>query len=195
MPLARYLAHPEVEADPAKPSRDRPLSDRGRLRLHAILAADALTGTTRFLASTETAARETAEILAGPDGPEIETRPALDNVDRSATGELSDAEFEALTDRFYAEPESRPGNWESATAAQARVRAEIDTCLEGWTGGDVLIAGHGTLGTLLWCALAHQPVSRMFAQPPGGGHLFTFDLSDKRPRSGWMRMERLLGQV
>lgn len=49
---------------------------------------------------------------------------------------------------------------------------------------DVLVVGHGGVGTLWWCWLSDEPISRAHDQP-GQGHRFTVDLTTRRPTSTW----------
>jgi broad specificity phosphatase PhoE len=89
--------------------------------------------------------------------------------------------------------------WETATDAQARIVAEIEACLGGdldeAAAGDVLVVGHGAVGTLLYCALAGLPISRRYDQPPGGGCCFAFSIRTRRPIFGWRPMERIAGDL
>ena len=68
--------------------------------------------------------------------------------DRSATGYLPGPEFEATADRFFAEPQISVRGWERAIDAQARILGAVAETLARHPGGDLLLVGHGAVGTL-----------------------------------------------
>ncbi len=119
--------------------------------------------------------------------------------DRSATGFLPPEEFERVADSFFAQPETSVRGWERAIDAQARIVAEARIALaEHMQGdgphGDLLLVGHGGVGTLLYCHLAAVAISRQHDQPPiGGGCYFTAPLETLIPDHGWRPMEELIG--
>lgn len=193
MALVRYLTHPEVRIDPNVEVPHWGLSDTGRARAKALAVSGALAGTTRVISSDEVKAIETAEPIAAALGFPVEIRPAMHENDRSATGFLPPAEFEATADAFFARPDDSVRGWETARTAQARIVGEVRACLAGHAGGDVLLVGHGGVGTLLYCALAGLEIDRRHDQVGGGGCVFAFDMAERMPLSGWQRMETLWG--
>lgn len=192
-PVIRYLTHPQVRIDPDGDVRRWSLSALGRARVEALAARPgALSATRRIVSSDETKALETALPLARALGVAPEVRPGMHENDRSATGFLPPEAFEAVADRFFAEPATSVRGWETAEAAQRRILAEVEACLAGPQDGDVLFVGHGAVGTLLFCALTGQRIDRRHDQGPGGGGCwFAFDLADRLPRRGWQPMESL----
>lgn len=191
--VIRYLTHPQVAIDPAVPVPDWGLSDAGRARVAAVAGASSLPGTTRIVSSAERKARETAAPIAERLGIAVEIRPAMHENDRSATGFLPPEEFERVADAFFARPDASIRGWEIARAAQERIVAEFRHAIQDLTG-DVLIVGHGGVGTLLWCALAGKPIDRRHDQGPGGGgNVFAVDPATLRPVSTWQPMETLIG--
>ena len=79
----------------------------------------------------------------------------------------------------------RPG-WETAGDSQRRVVAGIDALLEAKSDdGDLLIIGHGRIGTVLLCHLAGLPIARDHFQPTPGGNLFAFDRSSRKVLFRW----------
>lgn len=190
----RYLTHPQVRIDPDLDIRRWSLSDVGRARVSALAARPgALAQTRRVISSAETKAIETARPLAQVLGVPLEIREGMHENDRSATGFLPPDEFEAVADRFFAEPFSSVRGWETAAAAQQRILAEVDACFADPPDGDVLLVGHGGVGTLLFCALSGIGIDRQFDQGPGGGGCwFGFDAEGRRPRHGWQPMETLM---
>ena len=189
----RYLTHPQVLIDPATPIPDWSLNAVGAARVAALMAnPGALGGTRRIISSAEVKALETARPLAEALGIAVEIRPDMHENDRSATGFLPPAEFEAVADQFFAHPAQSVRGWETADHAQARILREVNACLSEDGQGDVLFVGHGGVGTLLFCALGGLPISRAYDQGPGGGGCwFGFDLPDRKPHHGWQAMELL----
>ncbi|MBM3606027.1 MAG: histidine phosphatase family protein [Alphaproteobacteria bacterium] len=190
----RYLTHPQVLIEPLKDVRTWSLNLVGSERVSALAAQlGSLSGTRRVVSSDETKALETAFPLAVTLGVELEVRPRMHENDRSATGFLPPEEFEAVADRFFAEPARSVRGWETAEDAQRRIMAEVDACLAGPQEGDVLFVGHGGVGTLLFCALSGIRIDRRFDQGPrGGGCWFEFDFQGRRPPQGWQPMEALM---
>jgi broad specificity phosphatase PhoE len=176
------ITHPDVVIDPAVPVSDWPLSERGRARMAALRERPWIQGVRSVFASGERKAMDGAAILAGGlglDGYAVVF--ALHENDRSATGYLPKAEFEAMADRFFAEPESSVLGWERAVDAQARMVEAVRLVLAQAPPGDVAIVGHGGTATLLRCHLAGQPISRGYDQPPTqGGNWFAFGRASRQ---------------
>jgi acyl-CoA synthetase (AMP-forming)/AMP-acid ligase II len=88
---------------------------------------------------------------------------------------------------FFSVPTLSAHGWESAQAAQQRVVSAVDDCLRQAPVGEVAVVAHGGVGTLLWCHLAGQPISRRHDQP-GQGSYYSIDIATGRPLSGWQRL-------
>ncbi len=192
MPLVRYLTHPQVQIDPHRDVRLWRLSGAGHMRVAALAASGALRGTTRIVSSAETKALDTA----GPIADSLNLRPEIwqqtGENDRSTTGFLPPEEFEKTADTFFAAPETSVRGWETAQAAQSRIVDAVNNILADPPSGDILLVGHGAVGTLLWCHLFGVPISRQYDQGPGGGgNWFAFDADNRTPLSGWQPMETL----
>ena len=168
------------------------LSQIGRSRVEELGWPPWLGETRRVVTSDEAKAVETAGILATALGREPEIWSGLHENDRSATGYLEAAAFDAMADRFFAEPDTRVRGWESAVDAQARIVGAVQAVLDGHTGGgDVLFVGHGGVGTLLYCHHAGLPIDRRYDQPAGGGHVFAVDTARGDVLFPWRSMESL----
>ncbi|MCB2160231.1 MAG: histidine phosphatase family protein, partial [Rhodobacteraceae bacterium] len=93
------------------------------------------------------------------------------------------------------DPDQSAEGWETARAAGARVLADLEALLArhgaGRGAGDLLVVGHGGVGTLLYCHFAGLPPARRHDQPAGGGCVFALDLATRRPSHGWRRAEDL----
>ena len=189
--IVRYLTHPQVRIEPLKDVRRWSLNEIGNARVAALAASDALKGTTRIISSTETKATQTAQPLADALRCWLELREQMHENDRSATGYLPEQQFEQCADAFFAHPDQSIGGWETARMAQRRIVWEVGEVLRSHRSGDILIVGHGTVGTLLFCALANLPITRAYDQMQGGGNVFSFRTSQCVPLSGWRPMESL----
>lgn len=190
----RYLSHPEVLVDPDTPVPDWPLNAIGKKRVQALARSGALQGTVAVISSAERKALDTAEPLAAALGCPMEIRPQMHENDRSATGFLPPAEFEQVADQFFAHPDDSIHGWETARAAQVRIVREVAHCLRQYPEGNILITGHGGVGTLLYCHLAGLPISRAHDQLAGGGCYLEWSRSAPAEIRGWQRMEVLLTQ-
>jgi broad specificity phosphatase PhoE len=191
--LIRYLTHPQVNIDPAVPVPSWGLSAVGRRRTTELANTMWLSGTTQIVSSAEQKAIETAEIIAGKLNVTVQVREAMHENDRSATGFLAPAKFEALADQFFAQPFVSIQGWERAIDAQLRIVGEVEQVLARSRAGDVLFVGHGAVGTLLFCHYSGLAIDRAHDQPAGGGCFFAFVKDGRRVLHPWRRMEGLLG--
>lgn len=178
------ITHPEVTIDPATPIPDWGLNDTGRRRANAFSSSDTFAAVSHIWTSAEQKARDTAEILATPRNLPVNIDPALGENDRSATGFLPPARFEAAADAFFANPETSFHGWERAVDAQSRIVAAVRRIATSHAGRDLAIVTHGGVGTLLWCHLMNLPIDRRHDQP-GQGHYYTADLARLTPSRGW----------
>jgi len=188
-----YITHPEVVIDPKVPVPQWRLSAKGRARAEAFAARNLLAQDTRFFASAERKARDLAEILSAASGGTVTIDENFNENDRSATGFLSGAEFEAAVADFFGRPDVSHRGWETARAAQDRIVAAVQAALGATEPGrPVVFCGHGGVGTLLKCALGQRPIAlaedqrRMAA--PGGGNIIAFGC-DMRLAGDWQAME------
>ncbi|MEO9575298.1 MAG: histidine phosphatase family protein [Tateyamaria sp.] len=196
-PVLRYLTHPQVVIAPDVPVPDWGLSEVGAARVAALCRAvhnGTLAGTTSVFSSPECKALETARPLADELGCPCTVSPDSYENNRSATGYLPGPEFEALADGFFAQPETSVRGWEPALDAQSRITAAVSDISDGAPIGDILVVGHGAVGTLLYCARAGLPISRTHDQGAGGGGNFiTYNRVTGVPLGGWCPIESLAG--
>ena len=146
---------------------------------------------TAIYCSTEQKAIDGAAILAEHLSLEFEQVAGLGENDRSATGFLPPAEFEKVADAFFASPGASVRGWERAVDAQARIVKAVESIAgKDRTRGAIAIVSHGAVGTLLYCHLAGEPISRRWDQPPnGGGNFYSFTLSPRNVHSGWKAID------
>lgn len=190
-----YLSHPQIALDREVPVPRWGLHHTGRLRLEAALLSLWHQNVTRIVSSSENKAMETAAHFAEAKSLPLTAWPALHENDRSATGFLPPEKFETMADAFFAHPDESIRGWEPARHAQTRTVQAVETALAGHAGhdeaGDVLICGHGGVGTLLMLSLTDAPISRSADQPAGGGNVFAFDLESRALEFGWTPLEEL----
>lgn len=189
-----YITHPQVKIDPAIPVPKWGLSEIGAAR--ARMAADKVWARQlrRIVASDETKAIETADILAAVAGLDVEIDEGMHENDRSATGFLPPPEFEDAANWFFAHPEHSFKGWERAIDAQSRIVSAVERILaEHDDTRPIAFVGHGGVGTLLKCHLQGRPIGRDCDQPAGGGNLYCFSLADRRLSCDWTPIEKWQG--
>jgi broad specificity phosphatase PhoE len=180
------ITHPEVVVDPAVPVEEWHLSPAGRERAARLAALPWAATLDRLVSSAERKARETAEILAAAHGLPWTVEAALGENDRTATGFLPPAEFEAVADLFFARPTTSVRGWETAQHAQQRI---VDAVRRHTAGAEesVGFVAHGAVGTLLWCDLSSTGIDRRHDQP-GQGSWYAFDPVAWTAAHGWVRI-------
>jgi len=187
-----FVTHPDVQIDPALSISEWPLSPRGRERMTHALTLPWLRGVRAVWSSTERKARDGAEIWARHLGLTITELPELGENDRSATGYLPKAEFEAVANQFFAHPEISVRGWERAIDAQRRIVGAVEKILTTVPGSenDIAIVAHGGVGTLLLCHLRGDTIGPQHDQPPtNGGNYFAFDTATRRLRHDWRAID------
>ena len=195
MSLLRYISHPQVRVSADIPVPRWGLSDEGRKRITAIATSPWVTSVERLLSSDETKALETAAVIAVANELSVEVRDDLGENDRSSTGFVPPTRFEELANAFFAEPDVSVEGWETSRDAQRRiVRATSD--LTSGSSGDVVVIGHGGVGTLLLCHFLDVPINRDHDQngptaAPGGGNHWAFDCEAGRVLHQWQPIETL----
>lgn len=185
--IVYFVSHPEVDVQPDVPVTQWGLSPSGRRRLAYLLEQPWTTDLTRIVASTERKAIETAQAMAEPLHLPVDLDGQLGENDRSATGYLPPAEFEAVADEFFARPDHSVRGWETARDAQRRIVAAVARTVDGAVG-DTAVVAHGAVGTLLLCSLMDTAIDRRHDQP-GQGSCFCFDPHTRRVVHGWRRLE------
>ena len=187
-----FVTHPDVLIDPAITVSEWPLSLRGRERMAHVLALPWINEVRALWCSTEQKARDGADMLAKHVDLPVAELVGLGENDRSATGYLPRAEFEAVADLFFAHPNESIRGWEKAVDAQRRIVCAIQEVLtvSASCGGDIAIVAHGGVGTLLLCRLRGDPIARQHDQPPNnGGNYFAFDAVTRRIHHGWKAID------
>ena len=186
-----FVTHPQVVIDPGIPVPAWTLSPVGRERMERFASSPAVAGLTAIYCSAERKALDSAKILSGRTGVPFRVEAVLHENDRSATGYLPPERFEAVADRFFAEPETSVLGWERAVDAQARILACVRGIAEqDTTPGNVAIVAHGGVGALLLARLSDAPISRRHDQPgSGGGNYFAWRRGDFALVHGWRSID------
>lgn len=97
-------------------------------------------------------------------------------------------------DAFFRKPLESIRGWERAIDAQARVVSAAFTMFEATRDlPAIAVVSHGAVGTLLYCYLTRQPISRRHDQPPnGGGNYYSYSMSPPRAHSSWASIDRVI---
>ena len=169
-----FVTHPEVAIDPAVPVPRWRLSEQGTARMRVFADGPVVDGTAEVWASREAKAIEGAGIVAARFGLPVFVDLGLGENDRSATGYLPPAEFEATADAFFANPETSVRGWERAADAQARIVTTTEWIM-AQARGPVTIVAHGAVGALLLCRLIGVAISRTYDQPGPGSYYVVED--------------------
>jgi broad specificity phosphatase PhoE len=191
MAIAYFITHPDVVIDPSVPVSDWPLSSRGTRRMASLLVQPWVRAIRAIFSSAERKALQAANMMAGS----LSFSPvAIDDLgenDRSSTGYLPKAEFEAVAEEFFARPEASVRGWERAVDAQHRIVGAVGRAISmAPAEGDIAIISHGAVGALLRCYLRGVPISRAEDQPPGsGGNMYLFDTATRQLLTGWQRID------
>ena len=191
MPVLHFMTHPQVLIDPSVAVPDWPLSPEGCRRMALALDRPWMRGVSSLFSSTERKATDAAHMIADRFGLSPVIVAELGENDRSATGYLPKAEFEATADLFFAHPTESIRGWERAIDAQHRVVAAIDRVIATAPArGDLVVVAHGGVGALLLCHLKNVPISRVDDQPSaGGGCVYSFQTETRSLLSGWRLIE------
>lgn len=188
-PVLYFITHPDVVIDPAVAITDWPLSSRGRCRMAALASAPWIWGLSALYCSTERKARDAADILHGICGRAPIVRADLGENDRSATGYLPPAEFQATADAFFAEPETRVRGWARAVDEQARIVAALEAVMAD-ASGSVAVVSHGAVGALALAQYLGRPISRALDQPgSAGGNFFALSIVQRAVLHSWRTID------
>ncbi|WP_316862711.1 histidine phosphatase family protein [uncultured Cohaesibacter sp.] len=193
--IVRYLTHPEVLQDADTDRHEWQLSDVGRARVEAFSTSGLLAGTSYIFCSAEKKARETAGIVGEALSIMPQASEDMNESDNMVSGFVAQETFKDYFKRFFSKPkEPVVDGWETAMDAQDRIAIAYNEAMERVVGtgmrGDVLMAGHGRVGTLLYCYLTGQAIGVEFTQP-SPGHYFSYDWGAKAMLHGWKAMEEV----
>lgn len=181
------ITHPEVIIDPSVPVPRWKLSERGRERMHKMLALPWIPDIRAVFCSSEQKAMDGAAILANHLHLPYTLLHDLGEVDRSSTGYLPREEHDAAARLLFATPDQSVRSWETALHAQQRFAAAVDKVVRlAPEQGDYAIVTHGGVATFFLCLLKHLPI-RMDQAPQAvnGGCYYCFDSSSRMLLQDW----------
>ncbi|TPG53666.1 histidine phosphatase family protein [Roseomonas nepalensis] len=143
------------------------------------------------ISSAERKATDAVRLVADHFGLSPVVVAEMGENDRSATGYLPKAEFEATANLFFAHPEESVRGWERAIDAQRRIVAAVERVVAGAPeSGDIAVISHGGVGALLLCHLNDVPISRSEEEPNTGGRcVYSFDMDTRTLLSDWRLIE------
>lgn len=182
-----YITHPDVIVDLSVPVARWRLSEKGRLRMSAMLSQTWVKEVSHIYSSTEQKALDGAKILSAHLGLTAMAREDLGENDRTSTGYLEQEAFLEHVRKFFASPDESIGGWEPAAVAQTRVVDAIKGIASIHdVDAHIAVIGHGGVGSLLLTSLLRRLVS-MEQEQPGktGGNYFVFDAADWSLVHGW----------
>jgi 2,3-bisphosphoglycerate-dependent phosphoglycerate mutase len=131
------------------PARQWHLSAEGRHRCEKLTERLADYNLAAVVASEESKAAETGQIIARILGPPFETAPGLHEHERGVVRDLgSREEFQAQVARFFEHPAELVLGCETANQAHARFTDAVAHVIERCTEGNLAIVSHGTVMTL-----------------------------------------------
>ncbi len=188
-----FISHPNVVVSRDVPVPQWPLSELGRSRMKDSLRQPWISEISAVYCSSEQKAIDGAKILAEHLSLDFVAVDELGENDRSSTGFLPPEEFEKVADEFFAKVESSVRGWETASNAQARIINAVTAIAESdRSSGTIAIISHGAVGTLLYCYLAGEAISRRWDQPPNnGGNYYIFQISPKKAFSWWQPIDKV----
>ena len=191
MPILHFITHPEVVIDPSVPVPDWPLSPEGIRRMVLALEKPWMSRLGAVFSSAERKATDAARLVADRFGLPPVIVAELGENERSATGYLPRAEFEATADLFFAHPERSVRGWGRAVDAQRRIVAAVERVIAEASGtGDIAVISHGGVGALLLCHLKGMPISRAKDQPGAGvGCIYSLIVGTRALITGWHLIE------
>ena len=191
MPKIYFITHPDVIPNPQVPVPHWPLSPRGQERMVKMLLQPWVQDIRAVYCSTEQKAIDGAEILAGYLSLGYTQVEALGEIDRSSTGFLNLEELQPVVEAFFTHPDESARGWETASAAQQRIVAAVETIIQiDRSKGDIAIVSHGTVGALLLCKLKGIPISINEKQPgTTGGHYICFEAQTMKLLHDWQRID------
>jgi broad specificity phosphatase PhoE len=183
-----FITHPEVLIDREVPITSWSLSELGRRRIRAFVAQEALAAVSRLHSSAERKALETAFCIAQHRGLNVDVAPDLGEIDRSSTGFIDPARFEAAADRCFGQPTESFEGWETAAAAQQRIVSAIEKIIaRSGAAGDIAIVSHGAVGALYKCHLKGVPITREEDQARQG-HYYRVSLPSRELLGDWVAL-------
>jgi len=146
------IKHASPLVDPAKPSDQWKLSEKGRASCDALAIELASHRLTLIVSSEEPKARETAELVARKLDVPFETASDLHEHDRSNVAHMRSGDFISMIELMLRKPDELVLGRETASDALARFEKAIATVATTHADKNVAIVAHGTVIALFLAA-------------------------------------------
>lgn len=143
------IKHAMPAIQPEKEASSWHLSGAGKASCESLAETLGPYRLSMFVSSAEPKARETATILHDRLNVPLEIAPGFHEHDRTGVPFLDNpSQWNALIERFFAEPDELILGRETATAAQDRFTTVLDAVLMQHGAGNLAVVAHGTVITL-----------------------------------------------
>jgi broad specificity phosphatase PhoE len=152
MPKLILIKHSAPLVDPAKPSEQWRLSEKGRALCAPLADAIALHQPAIIVSSDEPKACETAELVATKLNLPHETAADLHEHDRSNVPHMRSGEFISMVELMMRKPDELLLGRETASAVLARFEEAVESVLQSHREGNLAIVSHGTVIALFLAA-------------------------------------------
>ncbi|HMO25546.1 MAG TPA: histidine phosphatase family protein [Tepidisphaeraceae bacterium] len=165
MPRLILIKHAAPVVDPDQPPERWPLSEDGRARAMTLAERIASLAPARVLASRETKATQTAEVVASRLQIPFVPADDLHEHDRSNVPHMPSREFISMIELFFRKPHQlvtsandckfnrKPHQlalgFETADAARERIAGAVDRAIEAHPSETLAVVSHGTVISLL----------------------------------------------
>ena len=148
MPYLYLIRHPHTRVDPARQPHEWDLSDLGLEQVKALSKAPFWTCVRGLYASPQPKALIPAKIFGSEYGLPVTAMPELAEIGRGPAGYISAADYHALLQRFFSEPNARIAGWEQSQSALDRFHSAVQKIIGKPPNQSVAILSHGTILTL-----------------------------------------------
>ena len=149
MPRLILIKHAAPVVDPDQPPERWPLSEDGRARAMTLAERIASLAPARVLASRETKATQTAEVVASRLQIPFVPADDLHEHDRSNVPHMPSREFISMIELFFRKPHQLARGLETADAARERIAGAVDRAIEAHPSETLAVVSHGTVISLL----------------------------------------------
>jgi len=149
------LRHAETGIDLTKPVRDWEITDAGRNSTLELSKSQVFSKMDGIIHSSETKARQTADIIANELQVQTYELPELDELHRDHKTQLTNKEYRARVLQTLIDWEKNVPDWESGEDALSRFFEGIRRINLMFDNKDILVVSHGIILTLYFSSLTH----------------------------------------
>lgn len=179
-----FITHPAVDADPDLPASQWKISSVGKEEASRLLEQEFWNDVSIIFTSPEPKASEVANQAAKEFNLDIKEVNELREIDRSVTGFLPTEQYMKAVEEFYIHPTDSYKGWETANDATLRIKTAIESALNNYEDGTVVVFGHGMIGTCLACWV--KGIDPSFNEDPKvSGCYMIMDWSNRKILTDW----------